>query len=99
MCKASSVRWARALILRGWLWRVGPGRSASYGRHLMCKHSDIAGAETPELLAPLAIGDELPWRRRWDGELQWLVVVELIDGSSCRVRYPNGTTGVLVDSE
>jgi hypothetical protein len=65
----------------------------------MCRRNDRGGARRPKLLAPLAVGDELPWRLRRDGEPPWLVVVELIDGSSFRVRYPDGTTEVLVDSE
>ena len=53
----------------------------------------------PRLLAPLVVGDRLPWRLTRDGEAEWLIVVEVIDGSSYRVRYPDGTTGILVDSE
>jgi hypothetical protein len=54
---------------------------------------------TPRLLAPLAVGDRLPWRLARDGEPQWLIVIEVIDDSSYRVRYPDGTTRILVDSE
>lgn len=54
---------------------------------------------TTRLLAPLAVGDELPWRLTPDGEPQWLIVTEVIDDSSYRVRYPDGSTGILVDSE
>lgn len=34
-----------------------------------------------------------------DGDAEWLIVVEVIDDSSYRVRYPDGSTGILVDSE
>jgi hypothetical protein len=53
----------------------------------------------PRLLAPLVIGDRLPSRLARDGESEWLIVVEVIDDSSYRVRYPDGTTGILVDPE
>ena len=51
------------------------------------------------LLAPLVVGDRLPWRLTRDGDAEWLIVVEVIDDSSYRVRYPDGSTGILVDSE
>lgn len=54
---------------------------------------------TPRLLAPLAVGDQLPWRLTRDGEPRWLIVTEVIDDSSYRVRYPDGTTRILVDAE
>jgi hypothetical protein len=65
----------------------------------MPKSGDIGSGESPSLLAPLAVGDKLPWRLRQDGEPEWLVVVEVIDGLRYRVRHPDGTTCVLVDSE
>ena len=60
---------------------------------------DIGKGKSAKLLAPLAVGDKLPWRLRRDGEPEWLVVVAVIDGSRYRVRYPDGTTSVLVDSD
>jgi hypothetical protein len=65
----------------------------------MGKPSDIGSGRSAKLLAPLAVGDALPWRLRRDGEPEWLVVVEIVDGSRYRVRHPDGTTSVLVDSE
>jgi hypothetical protein len=65
----------------------------------MGSHGDIGSGESAKLLAPLALGDKLPWRLRRDGEPEWLVVVEVIDSSRYRVQYPDGTTSVLVDSE
>ena len=38
-------------------------------------------------------------RSRIDGEPQWLVVVEVIKPTSYLVRYPDGKTEILVDSE
>lgn len=51
------------------------------------------------LLAPLKVGDQLPWRLNPDGEPEWLTVIEVIDGVTYVVRYPDGTVGALVDSE
>jgi len=73
--------------------------ASSYGRRGMGKPPDIGNGESAKLLAPLAVGDKLPWRLRRESEPEWLVVVEVIDGSRYRVRYPDGTTCVLVDSE
>jgi hypothetical protein len=86
---------ARAIIGRRDRFRA----ASSYGRPGMGKPRDTGSGKSAKLLAPLAIGDKLPWRLRRDGEPEWLVVVEVIDGSSYRVRYPDGTTFVLVDSE
>lgn len=77
--------------------RPVPGRAIVVG--VMQKDPDSGVVKTPKALAPLAVGDQLPWRLTRDGESQWLVVTEVIDASSYRVRYPNGTTGLLVDSE
>ena len=52
-----------------------------------------------KLLAPLAVGDQLPWKLDRDGQPQWLVVVEVINSTSYLVRYPDGKTEILVDSE
>jgi hypothetical protein len=65
----------------------------------MRRYTGRGAVKTPKLLAPLALGDRLPWRLTRDGEPHWLVVAEVIDASSYRVRYPDGTTGLLVDSE
>lgn len=74
-----------------------PGRAIVVD--VMRKCTCRGAVETPKLLAPLALGDQLPWRLTRDGEAQWLVVTEVVDASSYRVRYPDGTTGLLVDSE
>jgi hypothetical protein len=52
-----------------------------------------------KLLAPLAVGDQLPWKLDRDGQPQWLIVVEVINSTSYLVRYPDGKTEILVDSE
>jgi hypothetical protein len=54
---------------------------------------------TDSLLAPLAVGDRLPWRFDADGEPQWLTVVECLPGSAYLVRYPDGRVETLIDSE
>ena len=54
-------------------------------------------ASTP--LAPLHIGDRLPWKLDRRGEPQWLTVVEVVNDVSYLVRYPGGKTQLLVDSE
>jgi hypothetical protein len=51
------------------------------------------------LLAPLEVGDKLPWRLGADGEPQWLIVIEVVSDVSYLVRYPDGATELLVDSE
>jgi hypothetical protein len=51
------------------------------------------------LLAPLEVGDRLPWRLDSDGEPLWLTVIEVVSSTSYIVRYPDGTTELLVDSE
>jgi hypothetical protein len=51
------------------------------------------------LLAPLAVGDRLPWKLDHEGEPQWLVVVDVLSSTSYLVRYPDGSTETLVDSE
>jgi hypothetical protein len=51
------------------------------------------------LLAPLKVGDQLPWRLDSNGEPQWLVVIEVVDSVTYVLRYPDGTIGALVDSE
>lgn len=55
-------------------------------------------ASESRLLAPLDVGDRLPWRLTRDGEAEWLIVVEVIDELSYRVCYPDGTIRILVDS-
>jgi hypothetical protein len=50
------------------------------------------------LLAPLAVGDRLPWKLDREGEPQWLVVVDVLSSTSYLVRYPDGSTETLVDS-
>jgi len=51
------------------------------------------------LVAPLEVGDKLPWRLDKDGEPQWLIVIEVVDSVTYVVRYPDGAIGALVDSE
>ena len=50
-------------------------------------------------LAPLLVGDRLPWKLDNHRQPQWLTVVEVITSTSYIVRYPDGTTELLVDSE
>ncbi len=54
---------------------------------------------TTSLLAPLKVGDRLPWKLDRDGEAQWLTVIEMVSSVSYVVRYPDGTNEFLVDSE
>lgn len=51
------------------------------------------------LLAPLEVGDRLPWKLERDGEPQWLTVIDIASDTSYIVRYPDGATELLVDSE
>jgi hypothetical protein len=51
------------------------------------------------LLAPLVVGDKLPWRLDADGEPHWLTVIDVVSEVSYLVRYPDGTIQLLVDSE
>ncbi len=51
------------------------------------------------LLSPLSVGDELPWRLDESGQPQWLKVLEVLSSTSYLVRYPDGTTEILTDSE
>ena len=51
------------------------------------------------LLAPLVLGDRLPWKLDHEGEPQWLVVVDVLGPTTYVVRYPDGSVGALVDSE
>jgi hypothetical protein len=55
-------------------------------------------SRTSPLLVPLAVGDALPWKLTREGDPQWLVVIEVIGTDRYVVRYPDGATGVLVDS-
>ena len=57
------------------------------------------GSRVSKLLAPLAVGDRLPWKLDREGRPQWLVVVDVLSATSYLVQYPDGTTEVLVDSE
>ena len=51
------------------------------------------------LLAPLSVGDRLPWRLDENGEPQRLTVIEVVDSVTYVARSPDGTIGALVDSE
>jgi hypothetical protein len=57
------------------------------------------GSLASKLLAPLAVGDRLPWKLDRDGEPQWLIVDEVMSPTSYLVRFPDGQTEILVDSE
>jgi len=50
------------------------------------------GGQVIKLLAPLSVGDRLPWKIDRDGEPQWVVVIEAITPRSYLVRYPDGGT-------
>jgi hypothetical protein len=50
-------------------------------------------------LAPLQVGDRLPWKLDRSGDPQWLTVIEVVSDTSYMVRYPEGMTELLVDSE
>jgi hypothetical protein len=54
--------------------------------------------QTRSLLAPLAVGDELPWKLNREGQPQWLVVIEVIGSDRYVVQYPDGATELVVDS-
>jgi hypothetical protein len=69
--------------------------ASSYGRSV----NEHQNPNSQKLLARLSVGDELPWRVTRSGEPQWLVVTEVVDASRYRVRYPDGTTAELVDSD
>lgn len=56
-------------------------------------------APSTSMLAPLAVGDRLPWKLSSDGEPLWLIVAEVIDPTSYLVRYPDGSTEILTDSD
>jgi hypothetical protein len=47
-------------------------------------------SQTPSLLAPLAVGDELPWKLSREGHPQWLVVIEVMGADRYVVQYPDG---------
>ena len=57
------------------------------------------GSHVSKQLAPLAVGDRLPWKLDREGRPQWLVVVDVISATSYVVHYPDGKTEMLVDSE
>ena len=50
------------------------------------------------LLAPLSIGDRLPWRLV-DGEPTWLIVTAVLGPGVHEVEYPDGSREILLDSE
>ena len=59
----------------------------------------VGASRVSQLLAPLSVGDRIPWKLDRVGEPQWLVAVGVISATSYRVRYPDGGTGTLVNSE
>jgi hypothetical protein len=81
--------------LRGRDLRTGEP-TQSYRRGLMRSYEPHAAAS---LLAPLNVGDRLPWKLDRHGEPQWLTVIEVVSDVSYVIRYPDGTTELLVDSE
>jgi hypothetical protein len=73
---------------------------SSYGRPAMNRENSLSdGSHVSKLLAPLAVGDRLPWKLDREGRPQWLVVVDVLSATSYLVRYPDGKTEILVDSE
>ena len=56
-------------------------------------------AEPERLLAPLSAGGRIPWKLSRYGEPLWLTVTEVLGEDRYIVRYPDGTSGVLTDSE
>jgi hypothetical protein len=70
------------------------------------RHEDAIpeGTETNEsdasaLLAPLRVGDRLPWKLNQSGELQWLTVIAITGAGEYVVRYPSGKTETLRDAD
>ena len=59
----------------------------------------MTGGSVTSLLAKLEVGDCLPWKLGDDGEPLWLIVAEVLSPTSYLVRYPDGTTEILIDSE
>ncbi len=57
------------------------------------------GSHASKPLAPLAVGDRLPWKLDREGRPRWLVVIDVISATSYLVQYPDGKTEILVDSE
>jgi hypothetical protein len=51
------------------------------------------------LLRTLSVGDEIPWRLDASGKPQWLVVSKVVEVGLYEVRYPDGKTELLRDSE
>jgi hypothetical protein len=49
------------------------------------------------LLAPLKVGDQIPWKPSSDGEPLWLTVIEVLSDSSYSVRYPDDAIETLTD--
>ena len=59
----------------------------------------VVGVEQVTLLAKLMVGDRLPWRLDEAGNPTWLSVTEVRGPAGYVVRYPDGRTEVLTDSE
>ena len=62
------------------------------------KESPEQGPTAPRLLAPLDLGERVPWMLDRSGEPQWLTVIEVVSDTSYVVLYPNGTADTLTDS-
>ena len=73
-----------------------PAQERSYRRRAM--HSPKPDTAST-LLAPLHVGDRVPWKLDRLGEPQWLTVVNVVNDMSYLVRCPDGKTQLLVDSE
>lgn len=50
-------------------------------------------------LAPLSIGDQIPWKLDVDGEPQWLTAIAIESPGVYLVRDPSGNIERLRDSE
>lgn len=55
--------------------------------------------DTAPVLARLHVGNHLPWQLDRGGEPPWVTVIEVVSDVSYMVRYPDGTTQLLVDSD
>jgi hypothetical protein len=79
----------------------GQSRRSMAGGHraIVEAHAFLDTRLQSRLLAPLAVGDRLPWKLDREGEPQWVVVVDVLRSTSYLVRYANGSTETLVDSE
>ena len=69
------------------------GSGSSFGRRAYEQTERLVGcSRVSKLLAPLAVGDQLPWKLDRDGQPRWLIVVEAEHGerSEERLTHRNG---------